>query len=90
MCALLKLSNRPVLSPDPGTKLLEDAFLARVPVSSTAIFEYPIELLLSFSAAFLDGGDEVLFVSMTEVTCNISVLKGLKRGEGGLSVEVSN
>ncbi len=90
MCAFLELRNSPVLSADPGTELLEDAFLARLPVSSTAIFKHPIEFFLGLSAALLDGGNEVLFVSMTEVACDIGVLKGLEWGEGRLGVEVSD
>lgn len=90
MCALLEFSNGPVLPANAGTELLEDAFLARLPVSPAAIFEYAIKLLLSLSASFLDGGNQVLFVSMTKVPCDISVLEGLEWGEGGLGVEVGN
>lgn len=77
MRALLEVRHRPILPTYARAELLEDAFLARLPVPPTSVFEYAIELLLRLPSALFNCRNEVLFVCMAEVARDISVLERL-------------
>lgn len=88
MRALLEVRHRPVLPAHTRAELLEDAFLARLPVPSTSIFKHAVELLLRLPPALFNCGNKVLFVCMAEVARDISVLERLEGRKGGLGVQM--
>ena len=88
MCAFLELGNRPVLPANTRTKLLEDAFLTRLPIAPASVLEYTVELFLSLPPALLDGRNQILFVCMAKITGDVRVLQSLQWRESVLCVQV--
>ena len=88
MCALLELRYRPILPTYTCAQLLKHPLLSCFPISPATVFKHAIELLLRLSSTFLDGGDEILFMSMTEIASNVSILKRLQWRESGLRIEM--
>ena len=88
MCALLQLRHCPVVPTNPCTKLLKHPLLPPLPFASPTFLQHAVEVLLCLPPTFLNGRNQVLFVSMTQVAGDVGVLECLKRRECRLSIEV--
>lgn len=66
--------ERLVLATNASAKLLKDTLLLCLPVLLASFFKYPVELFLRLFPSFLYRRDEILFVSVAEIACNICVL----------------
>ena len=54
------------------------------------VFQNPVEFLLSLSSAFFDCRYQILFMSVTQVSCNVRILQWLERGECCGCIEIRN
>lgn len=77
MRALLEVRHCSILPTNTRAKLFKHTLFTRLPVSPAPVLQDAVKFLLCLSSPFLNGRDQVLFVRMSEVTCDIRVLERL-------------
>lgn len=63
-------------------QLLKHTPLLRLPVPLAPVLKQPVEVCLSLLTPFLNRRDEILFVCVTKIACDIGVLQRLQRCKG--------